>query len=399
MSSPPSVLVGEIAGRYVVEREIGRGATAVVYLARDSARGRAVAIKVLRAELAQFDAAHGFLREVRRHSELEHPHILQVLDTGEQEGQLYCVLPYMEGGTLRQRLLREKQLPIGDAVAIARTVAEALNYAHARGLIHRDVKPENILFTNGEARLADFGIARALERALDDTTMTSTGLVRGTAAYMSPEQAGGERDYDGRSDIYSLGCVLYEMLAGVPAFIGPTPEAALAQRFTHPPRDIRVYRPSISARLESAVMKALQFAPADRFRSAGEFAKALAAVEGEGESTAFSLATWWRRRRGPIIAGGFVATLVVVAALARGGPGTDRFRERDWILVADFEGPRNDPDLASAVRELATAELNQSRFVSTLPRSQLDATMRLAGVPETTRVGPQLARELAYRSA
>jgi tetratricopeptide (TPR) repeat protein len=411
MSSPPGVLVGQIAGRYIVEREIGRGATAIVYLARDSVRGQAVAIKVLRAELAESGAAHGFLREIRRHSGLQHPRILQVLDTGEHEGQLYFVLPYMEGGTLRQRLTREKQLPIGDAVAIARTVALALDYAHGHGLVHRDVKPENILFTEGEACLADFGIARALESALGDTTTTSTGLVRGTVAYMSPEQAGGERDYDGRSDIYSLGCVLYEMLAGVPAFIGPTPQATLAQRFTHPPRDIRVYRPSISARLESAVMQALQFAPADRFRSAGEFAEALgeaeldaqppAPVHAAGTAGSF-LRRWWAAASRPVrvmtVAAAAVAVIAAVALL-NPGRGTDRFRERDWILVADFDGPRDDPELANSIRELATAELNQSRFLSALPRSQLNATMRLAGVPETTRVGPQLARELAYRSA
>jgi serine/threonine-protein kinase len=405
MRIPPGVLVGQIAGRYIVEREIGRGATGVVYLARDSIRGQAVAIKVLRAELAYAGASHGFLREIRHHSGLQHPHILPVLDTGEDDGRPYCVLPYMDGGTLRQRLSREKQLPLGDAVAIARTVAEALHYAHGHGVIHRDVKPENILFAEGEAYLADFGIARALERALDDTATTSTGLVRGTMAYMSPEQAGGEQDYDGRSDIYSLGCVLYEMLAGVPAFIGPTPEAALAQRFTHPPRELRVYRPSVSAELEAVVMKTLQFAPADRFRSAGELAEALAAVKPDAApSTIGILKRWWSSasrqtkltRSAAALA--IVAAAVLVARPSLGG-GTDRFRERDWIVVADVEGPRDDPELANAVRELATAELNQSRFVSTLPRSQLSATMRLAGVPETTRVGPQLARELAYRSA
>ena len=284
MRSPPGIAAGPFAGRYIVEREIGRGATAIVYLARDTDRGQAVAIKVLRAELAQSGAAHSFLREIRRHSGLQHPRILPVLDAGEHEGHLYFVLPYMEAGTLRQRLAREKQLPIRDAIAIARTIAEALHYAHAQRLIHRDVKPENILFTEGEACLADFGIARALEKALDDTTTTSSGIVRGTVAYMSPEQASGEREYDGRSDVYSLGCVLYEMLAGVPAFIGATAEAVLAQRFTHPPRDVRVYRPAVSPALEAVVRKALEFAPADRFRSAGEFAEALGAIPIEAES-------------------------------------------------------------------------------------------------------------------
>jgi serine/threonine protein kinase/tetratricopeptide (TPR) repeat protein len=399
MSSPPGVLAGQIAGRYIIEREIGRGATAIVYLARDSVRGQAVAIKLLRAEVAQFGGANRFLREIRRHSALQHPRILQVLDTGEHEGQLYFVLPYMEGGTLRQRLSREKQLPIKDAVVITRTVAEALDHAHRHGLIHRDVKPENVLFTEGEACLADFGIARALEKAGDDTTTTSTGLVRGTVAYMSPEQASGEQDYDGRSDIYSLGCVLYEMLAGVPAFIGPTPEAILAQRFTHPPREIRVYRPALSARLEAVVTKALQFAPADRFASAGELADALRGVELEPDVPRARTTPWWKGRHALVLPAALIALVAIGTALWATAVRSERFHERDWILVADFAGPKDDPDLATSVRELATAELNQSRFISTLPRSQLTAAMRFAGVPETTRVGPQLARELAYRSA
>jgi serine/threonine-protein kinase len=410
MTGPPGVLAVQFAGRYILERELGRGATAIVWLARDSFRGQAVAIKILRPELASSVAALGFLREIRRHSGLHHPRILPVLDTGEQDGQLFCVLPYMEGGTLRQRLAREKQLPIVEAIAIARTVAEALYYAHGHGLVHRDVKPENILFTAGEAYLADFGIARALERAVDDTTTTSSGLVRGTIAYMSPEQASGDRDYDGRSDIYSLGCVLYEMLAGVPAFIGPTPEATLAQRFTHPPREIRVYRATISPSLEAVVMKALQFSPADRFRTAGELAMALSAVDTTESAGSVSapgingaVRRWWAgsSRLARAVSAAAVGAAIVSSAVALREivDERDQFRERDWILVADFDGPADDPGLASAVRELTTAELNQSKYVSTLPRSQLNTTMRLAGVADTARVGPQLARELAFRSA
>jgi len=213
----------EFARRYRIEREIGRGASATVYLARDTTRGHSVAIKILRPELTGTSAARQFLREIRSLSALHHPHILDVLDAGENENQLYIVLPYMPDGTLRRRLDREKQLAIRDAVEIAATVADALDYAHRQRLIHLDIKPENILFSDGQPSIADFGIARALERAVGDTS-TSTGIVRGTPAYMSPEQAGGERDLDGRSDVFSLGCVLYEMVAGVPAFIGPTVE-------------------------------------------------------------------------------------------------------------------------------------------------------------------------------
>lgn len=274
MDGTPGTLSGTFAGRYSIERELGHGATATVYLARDIQRNRTVAIKVLRPELAQSVGADRFLREIKVNEQLHHPHIVPVYDSGEYDGQLFFVLPHMEGGSLRVRMQREKQLPIEEAVAIARTIAGALDYAHQRGLIHRDVKPENILFTGGQACLGDFGIARAIERTIDEST-TSTGLVRGTPAYMSPEQASGSKQYDGRSDIYSLACVLYELIAGIPAFIGPTPEAVIAQRFTYAPRELRVYRQTVPPALEAAIHRALALTPADRYATASEFANAL----------------------------------------------------------------------------------------------------------------------------
>ena len=409
MSGTPNALVGIFAERYAIECEIGHGATALVYRARDLVADRVVAIKLMRAELHQLTAVRHFLREIRNHSGLHHANIVPVLDAGDCDGQLYLVLPFMEGGTLRARLQRERQLPVVDAVAIARTVALALEHAHQHGLIHRDVKPENILFTAGEPCLADFGIARALERALGDTS-TSAGIVRGTVAYMSPEQASAERSYDGRSDLYALGCVLYEMLAGVPAFIGPTLEAVLAQRFAHPPRELRVYRPTVSPALEGVIRKALQFAPADRFRTGQEMADALsaddvlaqAAVLDEEPGRAAKHRTpatpWWRRGVTGIAAAA-VAAIVGVVAVQKAAFNADHLRERDWILVGDFEGPTDDPGIATAVRELVTAELNQSRFVGTVSRQQLNSVMRLAGVAETTHVDAAVARELAVRSA
>ena len=274
MTGPASVARSEFAGRYVVEREIGRGATATVYLARDRVQDRVVAIKVLRPDLSESVVSEIFLREIRLTAGLKHPRIVAALDAGDDDGRLYFVLPYMDGGTLRQRVERDKQLSIADALTIAANVADALDYAHSRGIIHRDVKPENILFANDEASLADFGVARALEKLLGEKS-TSSGIVRGTPAYMSPEQASGGRDYDGRSDIFSLGCVLYEMLAGIPAFVGPTPEVVLAQRFAHSPRDLRVYRPSVPDAVEAVVRRSLAFSPADRFATAGEFAVAM----------------------------------------------------------------------------------------------------------------------------
>jgi serine/threonine-protein kinase len=250
-------LNGAIIGdRYVIERELGRGATSIVYLARDVRDDGMVALKVLRPELAQSLSANGFLREIDVTTQLNHPSIVPVLDSGNHEGTLYFVLPYAKGGTLRGRLERERQLPITDALAIGATLADALEYAHAHNLMHRDVKPENILFDDDRVALADFGIAKAIERAAGEST-TITGVVRGTPAYMSPEQAGGEHGFDGRSDIYSLGCVVYEMIAGVQAFVGPTPQSVLAQRMLHTPRPLAVYRPTTPRAIADVVNRAL----------------------------------------------------------------------------------------------------------------------------------------------
>lgn len=302
-----------IAGRYEVERPVGEGASAVVYRARDTRTGAAVAIKVLRPELTQSAASARFVKEIRRTAELRHPHILPVLESAEHEGRPCFVIPFMEGGSLRDRLKRERQLPIADALAILEPVADALDYAHAQGLIHRDVKPENILFGDGRPMLADFGIARAVEKVLDETS-TSTGIVRGTPAYMSPEQASGSTDYDGRSDIYSLACVLYEMLAGMPAFVGPTPESVIAQRLTYAPRDIRVYRPTVPPAVSRAIARALEITPADRFQTAGDFLRTVRAALAEEPraAPARSRHRWWPY----VAAAGVVAALAFAAALS-----------------------------------------------------------------------------------
>ena len=236
-------LSGLFAERYLIGGEIGRGATAIVYRAVDTTTQQTVALKVLRPEVAESLGADRFLREIRHHGRLDHPRVLRLLDSGDADGALFVVLPFMEGGTLRERMRRERQLPFGDVIRIAREVAEALGAAHAVGLVHRDVKPENILFSDGHAYLGDFGIARALEHATGERT-TSTGVVRGTPTYMSPEQASGESQYDGRSDIYSLGCVIYEMVAGVPTFVGPTTQSVIAQRLTRPPNPVARFRDS-----------------------------------------------------------------------------------------------------------------------------------------------------------
>jgi len=275
-------LVKALADRYRVERELGAGGMATVYLAQDLKHEREVAIKVLQPELGAALGADRFHAEIRITARLQHPHILPLIDSGEAGGLLYYVMPFLVGGTLRDRLDREQQLPIPDAVRIAKEVASALAYAHARGIIHRDIKPENILLGASDvapspALLSDFGIARALDGSV---RKTSTGVTLGTAAYMSPEQATAEPDIDGRSDIYSLGCVLYETLAGEPPFTGPNARAILAKTLSDPVRPVRRLRNSVPEFVDDALMTALARAPVDRFPDAAAFVAAL-----EGDTT------------------------------------------------------------------------------------------------------------------
>ena len=224
-----------LADRYRLERELGRGGMATVYLARDIRHKRPVALKVLHPELGAVLGTERFLREVETAAGLQHPHILPVFDSGEAAGRLWYTMPYVEGESLRDRLRREVQLPVEDAVRLTREVAEALDYAHRHGVVHRDIKPDNILLTEGHASVADFGIAKAVSTAGGEA-LTQTGTAVGTPAYMSPEQASPGAPLDGRSDVYSLGCVLYEMLAGEPPFTGPSSQAIIARHCADPPR-------------------------------------------------------------------------------------------------------------------------------------------------------------------
>jgi TolB-like protein len=263
-----------LADRYALERELGRGGMAVVFLARDLRHDRAVAIKVLRHEIAAALGAERFLREIQIAAKLHHPHILPLYDSGAAGELLYYVMPYVEGQSLRQRLEREKQLPVAEALAITRQVAGALAYAHRHDVVHRDIKPENILLESGEAVVADFGIARAITAAGGDK-LTQTGIAIGTPLYMSPEQAVGGEAVDGRSDVYSLACVLYEMLAGHPPFLGGTAQAILARHTVDPVPPLRTARATVPAGVEQALGRALAKVPADRYATALQFAEAL----------------------------------------------------------------------------------------------------------------------------
>ena len=262
------------AGRYATERELGRGGMATVYLARDLVERRQVAIKVFHPELLASLGPARFLREIAMAADLTHPNILPLHESGEADGLLYYVTPFVEAGSLRGRLQREIQLPLDEALRITRDIAEALDYAHTAGLVHRDVKPENILLAGSSAVLADFGVARAVEAAAVDR-LTESGLAVGTPAYMSPEQAGGSERLDGRSDIYSLACVLYEMLAGEPPFTAPTAQALVAKHLQQRPVPLHIIRETIPLGVEQAVERALAKVPADRFSTATRFAEAL----------------------------------------------------------------------------------------------------------------------------
>src|SRR6266704_1833257 len=335
MSDLPGRLLPALADRYVIERELGQGGNAVVYLAHDRKHDRQVALKVLVPELAVSVRTERFLREIRIAAKLTHPHIMPLHDSGKAHGFLYYVMPYVEGESLRQRLDREQQLPVADALQIARDVADALAYAHRQDIVHRDIKPENILLEAGHAVVADFGIARALSAA-SGQVVTTGGVAVGTAVYMSPEQGAGSRELDGRSDVYSLGCVLYEMLAGRAPFTGEIPQEILARHALEPVVPLWKLRPEIPRGVEAAVLVALAKRPAERFGTADEFAAALAAPETSPVLRA--------RRRRPrarwMVAASAVVVLAVVvvgrwrAHAAPGDPATPSVAVLPFVNIA-----------------------------------------------------------------
>ena len=391
-----SKLADALHDRYVIERELGRGGMATVYLARDLKHGRHVALKVLHPELAASLGPERFQREIETVARLQHPHILTVHDSGEAAGQLWFTMPFVEGESLRDRLRREQQLPVEVALRIATDAARALQYAHDHGVIHRDVKPENLLLTkDGSTLVADFGIARALSAGND--RLTETGISVGTPAYMSPEQAAGDRTLDARTDVYALGAVLYEMLAGEPPFTGPTAQAVIAKRFSGEVPQVRRVRPSVPESVEQAVTRALAPVPADRFANATEFARALepATATPTSTPTGRSAAAHGRvRRRLPVAAMalglGVLIGLGVLFAWRRSHQSPEETGGGKVLAVLPFEnlGDSSQAYFADGVGDEVRGKLSQLGGLAVIARASSNEYRRTNKPPQ------QIAREL-----
>ncbi|HKP31062.1 MAG TPA: protein kinase [Gemmatimonadales bacterium] len=397
---PIDALNQALAGRYRIERPIGEGGMATVYLAEDVRHHRKVAIKLLKPHLAAVIGAERFLAEIRTTANLHHPHILQLHDSGETEGSVFYVMPYVAGESLRDRLTREQRLPIDEAIRIITEVADAVQHAHDQGVIHRDIKPENILLDGQHALVSDFGIALSTA-ASDASRMTAAGMSLGTPAYMSPEQAVGETNLDARSDVYSMGCVLHEMLVGSPPFRESTAQAILAKVLTERPSGITAQRDRVPAHVDAAVIKSLEKHPADRFASAHEFAAALRDPTFRHGPSA-SRRAWMRSWRGFAAGAGLVLGIAVVAWLTRrvaapsGEAGTPGVPSAT-ILIGGVENRTGDTAFDAILPELLTTTLEQSHAVSVFPRANVPQVLMRMQRPPDTRIDETIGREIAER--
>ena len=399
-----------LGDRYILERELGHGGMAFVYLARDRRYERPVAIKVLDPDIATAVGAERFLREVRITAQLQHTNIVPLLDSGEARGLLYAVMPYVEGESLRQRLMAQGRLPTAEAVSIALEVADALDYAHRRGVVHRDIKPENILISTGHAVVADFGVARAIGLA-GGATLTGVGFPIGTAAYMSPEQATASGPVDGRSDIYSLGCVLYEMLAGRMAFAGPTLKSVLTQQLTADPPLVHITRPDVPQEVIAVVRRCLMKQSEERYQSAGEVSEALraslAGLPRLSTPVPQPSADVGDERRGGLFSGAgkwlvpaAVAAILALAATfwwgdrtpAEPPPPTGPYTASVAVLPFDnLNGDAEDAYFSEGITEEIIGQLAQVESLKVISRTSV---MALKGTPLTLR---QIADTLGVR--
>jgi eukaryotic-like serine/threonine-protein kinase len=401
MADPRSPLEEGLRGSYTIERELGRGGMATVYLAHDLRHDRPVALKVLHPELAASLGPERFQREIRLAARLQHPHVLTVLDSGETAGRLWFTMPYVEGESLRDRLRRERQLPVDVALRIATEAARGLEYAHQHGVAHRDVKPENILLTrDGSTLVADFGIARALG---GDDGLTQTGLAIGTPAYMSPEQAAGDKTLDARTDQYSLASVLYEMLAGEAPWTGPTAQAIAAKRLTEPPPSVRAVRPNVPAAVDEAIRKALAPVAADRFASLEQFAQALqttsaaptgSATVAAAEASSKPAPTRPARRRIPVAASSLTLGLLIGLGVLFGwlrhreeAP-EDKNAKRLAVLPFENLGGADDEYFADGVTDEVRGKL------TALPGLQVTARSSSTQYKKTAKSPQEIGRDL-----
>jgi serine/threonine-protein kinase len=386
-----SALADALGSRYTIERELGRGGMATVYLAHDLKHGRPVALKVLRPELAHLLGPERFLHEIRTTARLQHTHILSVIDSGETAGYLWFTMRYVPGESLRERLRREKQLPVAEALRIISESAHALDYAHREGVVHRDIKPENILLTaEGDTLVADFGIGLAFGGTAPEERLTEIGLLVGTPTYMSPEQSAGERELDGRADIYSLGVVLYELLAGEPPYSGPTAQTVLARRLTGEVPRIRHVRPAVPEQIDHAIAKAMALLPADRYATGDEFARALA-VPAEVEPPVRGSAR--RRMRTPLAAItlglGFLLGVGVLFGWLRSHAGEEAGSPRRVaVLPFDNLGDSADAYFADGVTDAVRGKL------AGVPGLQVIASASTNEYKHTTKSPRVIAREL-----
>src|SRR3954470_14481325 len=375
----PDSLRTALGDRYRIERELGAGGMATVYLAEDLKHRRKVALKVLRSELAAVIGAQRFLAEITTTANLQHPHILPLHDSGTVNGTVFYVMPFVEGESLRDRIGREKQLPIADGVRIGRDVADALDYAHRHGVIHRDIKPDNILLHDGRAVVADLGIALAGSRTEGGARITETGMSLGTPHYMSPEQAMGEHSLDGRTDVYALGCVVHEMIAGEPPFTGPTAQAIVAKVMAGEPPPLSTLRKTVPPHVEDAVLTALQKIPADRFATAGAFASALegntdAITTRAGQTRGAVAASRRRRWMWPAVAG-------LLAVVALGG------WLRPWYGASKTESVQPTM-LALMLPDLGATSTGQQRQIELTPDGTALLYVGLVeGTSRTKRIG------------
>ena len=408
MAALPFELTAALSGRYRIEREIGRGGMATVYLAEDLKHNRRVAVKVLHPELAKAIGPDRFLQEIQIAAGLDHPHILPLHDSGEAGGFLFYVMPYAEGASLRDRLNVEKQLPLDEALSIAREVADALAYAHRQEVVHRDIKPENIMISGGHARVADFGLAKAMSAAGSDQ-LTQTGVVLGTPAYMSPEQASASEDIDGRSDLYSLGCVLYEMLAGRRVFSG-SKQDLLRQHVLENPPAITTLRPAVPPQVAAAISRALAKSPADRYSPVGQFSEALGPMvlgsnANSAETVAMAAPAQKPKSRNLLTVGILLAVALAAVGVTRLlhlGPWSSLvsqgvIEERERIILADFENRTGDATMGATVTELMRIGLSRSQTISLVNPGQVGRILEMMERDPVDGVNAEAALEAAER--